>query len=29
MLERVMDHPLLDAAVGFGIREFRKHEEDR
>jgi hypothetical protein len=30
ILQRVMDHPVLDAAlVGFGIHEYRKHEEDR
>lgn len=28
MLSRVMDHPILDAVlVGFGVHEFRKHEE--
>ncbi len=30
MLDRVMDHPILDATlVGFGVHEFHKHEEDR
>lgn len=30
MLQRVMDHPVLDAAlVGFGIHEFDKQEENR